>query len=216
MPRPKFHTAEARKKNAWGTPHYGSARCKRRPAVSTKAHESARSLLAGALSMFVSAAQGAECKATPGRTPPPWSSSIPPRAAAAARRRTAGCPAWRRRPGARPGGAARAARRLLGLHRLEGPLRQARVFAAAAQALPAAAAWRWSTRRRCCCRGGISAAGERPPSTPRWRRSPPSRPGRSISLAVRQAAGRGLEVEATAELLDAGAAGRRRALPRRL
>ena len=92
------------------------------------------------------------------------------------------------RPGPGPGGAARAARRLLGLHRLEGPLRQARVLAAAAQALAAAAHGAGLHARRCCCRGGISAAGAPPPSTQPWRKSTPSRPGRSISLAVRHAA----------------------------
>src|SRR5690242_19080115 len=71
MPRPKFHTAEARKKNAWDTPHYES------PAVISASPfrptpMKARLLLAVALSLSLAAlsldaAMAASCSAVSGQ-----------------------------------------------------------------------------------------------------------------------------------------------------
>ena len=123
------------------------------------------------------ACPGGPCIASPGRARRRWSSCTPPRAARAARRPTAGCrPSGSRYP-RRQRRAARAARRLLGLHRLEGSLCQARVLAAPAEAHAAAA-----HGVRLYAAG--DAAGARFPRLGRqglrrgaWRGSTPSPPG---------------------------------------
>src|SRR5215218_844394 len=67
MPRPKFHTAEARKKNACGTPHYESGLVSAARAFRPMRMKTVPALLlAAALSTFVRAAPGAECKAVSG------------------------------------------------------------------------------------------------------------------------------------------------------
>ena len=119
-------------------------------------------------------------KRPPAPAPRPWSSSIPRRAAAAARRPTAGYPAWQ------PAARSREASCRWRCTSTTGTTSAGRIpmpsasFRCGRGSSRSCRRWRWSIRRKSCCRGGISAAGGPLLSTPRWRKSSLSPPRRTF------------------------------------
>ena len=123
-------------------------------AVSTNSHAHRRRFVKRSFALPACAAQ---CVSESGPVRRRWSSSTRRRVAPVARRRSAGLAASASATGHR--GSPRAACRLLGLHRLEGPICQARVLLFAKGSFPSSSAWRLSIPSGHAPRAGLPGLG---------------------------------------------------------